>query len=170
MLQATLHPQQANYPAASATSPNFLTHPNVLEDLQLEHVDVLRDFETFKAAAGAARKVPFARLKLKARKHMAAEEAVFYPAITALGSAEAALVTTALSEHTAIKNALTAIESAGADAASGGQVTTLETALKNHIKAERGGIFTAARKKLTPSQRRNLASLVAASEAASSLS
>ncbi len=143
-------------------------HSDVLEDLQQEHQQSLRVFEEFKAAAGAARVKPFAELKAMLRQHMQAEEADFYPMVSALGAAQATLISTATTEHTAIKNALTAIESAGAGSASGGQVTTLETALKAHIASERANVFAAARK-LSMGQRRQLAALAQANHEASTL-
>jgi len=161
-------PIRPNVASAQVQYPTY--HTNVLEDLQFEHETSLRTFEEFKAAASNARIQPFAVLKAELRKHMEAEEEVFYPAVAELGEDQSDLVDTAVTEHTAIKNALDTIETAGAENASGGNVTTLETALKNHIKAERAGIFRAARKGLTASQLRHLAALLGDKELVSELS
>jgi hypothetical protein len=144
-------------------------HTDVLETLQTEHETILEVFEVFKAAAGAAKLQPFAELKARLRQHMEAEEAEFYPLIDVLGVAEAALITTAESEHGTIETALAAIETAGADNASGGQVTTLETALKAHIASERAALFGVARNKLSMGQRRAVAAGVKDSHLASVL-
>lgn len=126
---------------------------DILETLQREHEDILEVFEVFKAAAGVARNRPFAELKARVRQHIEGEEAVLYPAVEALGTEQATLVTTAEGEHDGIETALAAIETAGASAASGAQVTALETALKDHIASERAVVFDAARD-LTAAQRR----------------
>jgi hypothetical protein len=135
-------------------NPNY---SDVLETLQSQHQEILNIFETFKAASGNSRVVPFANLKARLRQHSEAEEEVFYPVVSALGDDEAALITTASSEHDTLETALASVETAGAENASGGQVTTLETALKSHIRSERAGIFAAARKGLTHNQRWELA-------------
>ncbi len=158
-------PIRPNVASGQATYASY--HTNVLEDLQYEHESGLRTFEEFKAAAGDARIQPFAVLKAELRRHMEAEEEVFYPAVANIGEDESDLVDTALTEHTAIKNALNTIETAGAENASGGNVTTLETALKSHIVSERAHIFRAARKGLTAAQLRNLAQLLGDTELAS---
>jgi hypothetical protein len=134
-------------------NPNYV---NVLEVLQSQHEDILSTFETFKAATGVARVVPFANLKAKIRQHTEAEEEVFYPAVSALGTTESALVDTAETDHDDVETALAAIETAGAENATAQQVTDLETPLRAHILAERNGIFKAARKGLTNNQRREL--------------
>jgi iron-sulfur cluster repair protein YtfE (RIC family) len=133
--------------------PRFV---DVLEVLQVQHEQILRIFEDFKAASGAARIVPFASLKAQVRQHDEAEREVFYPAVEALGTAQAALITTAEAEHDTLETALAAIETAGAENASAPQVTALEDALKDHIRSERAVVFDAARKGLTRNQRREL--------------
>jgi hemerythrin-like domain-containing protein len=140
---------------------------DILETLQYEHEMILRKFEEFKAAAGAARTKPFNQLKARLLQHIEAEELHLYPAVEALGVAEAGLVTTAEGEHDTIQTAVAAIVTATPAAATGGQVTTLENALKDHIKSERGGIFSAARNQLSSNQRTLLAQNVTTTHKAS---
>jgi hemerythrin-like domain-containing protein len=160
-------PIKANVALAQASYPTYTT--NVLENLQAEHETAQRLLSEFTAAVGDAKIVPFAELKGSLRRHMEAEEEVFYPVIEALGVDEATLVTTAETEHDAIEAALAAIESAGAENATGGQITTLTTAINDHVAAERNGIFKAARANLTASQLRELVARVNDVETTSTL-
>jgi hemerythrin-like domain-containing protein len=160
-------PIKANVALAQASYPTYTT--NILENLQFEHETIQRLLAEFTAAAGAARVVPFAELKGRLRRHMEAEEEVFYPVVEALGEDEADLVATAETEHDTIETALAAIETAGADAASGGQITTLTNAINAHVAAERNGIFKAARAGLNASQLRELVARVNDAELTSAL-
>jgi hemerythrin-like domain-containing protein len=167
-------PQRANAPAASATNIASLTSPtaktNVLEDIQASHQFILAKFEEFKAAVGNARIVPFANLKAELRQHMEAEQSVFYPTVADISSDASDLVDTAISEQSDIEDALATIESVGAENASGGDISALETPLKAHIRSERAVIFPVVRKGLTKAQLRNLAALFSTAKAASQLS
>jgi hypothetical protein len=129
-----------------------INYTNVLDTLQQQHVEIDMLLDDL-VAAGVAGAKPFANVKVLLRQHMEAEENQFYPKVSALSGAGATAVATATTQHTAIKNALTALE--GSFTAP--NITTLKTAVDTHVAFERDDVFTIAREGFNSSQSHELA-------------
>src|SRR6185503_205303 len=137
----------------------------VLENLQREHVVIEDMIDDAIAASGAERLRIFNEAKLRLRKHMEAEEEVFYPAVVAISDDASEAVDTALIEHTTIKANLTTLEGA----MSTPNLETLKDNVVAHVVSERAIIFDFAREALTHNQLNVLADGVTAVEDASVL-
>lgn len=129
-----------------------INYSNVLDTLQSQHnqIDMLLEELVDAGVAGAQ---PLAVVKVLLRQHMEAEENEFYPKVSALSADGATAIATATSQHTAIKNALTTLESS----LTAPNITTLVTAVQTHVDFERDEVFTLAREGFNANQSHEMA-------------
>jgi iron-sulfur cluster repair protein YtfE (RIC family) len=135
---------------------------DILDILNTEHAQADDLLSTFETAAPADRKRAFSPLKIMLRGHAAAEESVVYPLFRREADTELTdAMDTSDTQHDALEAAIVAIETGGADAATGGEITALRTAFDTHRTHEENVVFPLVRKnhKLTRNIRSELARL-----------